>query len=101
MPHFEVGAMRAKTKAAKAIQPADETDRARIVDRPESNEWLTDSDVERIFQIRRGTLRYWRSVGKGPPYRRISDRRVIMSRRELEAWLDAGLVMPSDARRSS
>jgi hypothetical protein len=33
------------------------------------------------------TLQWWRQTGQGPPFIRISPRRVFYSRRALEQWL--------------
>jgi hypothetical protein len=59
-----------------------------------ATEWLTDADVEREYRVKRGTLRYRRSVRMPPEYYRIGKRTVRYTRRSREEWLASRLVRP-------
>lgn len=50
-------------------------------------ELLADADVERLYGIRAGTLRAWRSRGEGPPYIEVSRRMPRYRRQDLDDYL--------------
>lgn len=55
-------------------------------------QFLTDVDVERIYQIKRGTQRVWRQR-KLIPYVRLGGGRLIRYRRsDMDAWVAARAV---------
>lgn len=85
----------------RAPAPAAAVDLADMVAAEPAAEWLTDADVSRIYKIPRGTLRYYRSKGGGPPYRRLSPAVVRYLGSELEAWLDSKAVRPEQAAERS
>lgn len=58
-------------------------------------QWLTDDDIFAIYKIPKGTIRYYRHAGGGPPYRRLSPRVVRYLRSDVEAWLDSKAIRPA------
>lgn len=49
---------------------------------------LTSADAAAAIGIDPGTLRNWRSQGRGPAYVRISGNKILYRVADLEAWLD-------------
>lgn len=50
---------------------------------------LTSTDAAAAIGIDPGTLRNWRSQGRGPRYVRIGGNKVLYRVADLESWLDA------------
>lgn len=48
----------------------------------------TTREVSRILGVTLGTLRVWRSTGKGPSYVKFGDRVVRYPESKLEEWID-------------
>ncbi len=57
------------------------------VSETEAEDFLTETEVAARYrdQISPGTLRNWRSQGRGPPYLKVG-RQVLYPRNSLEAW---------------
>jgi excisionase family DNA binding protein len=51
------------------------------------DEYLTERQVAERLQVSEGTLRRWRSEGRGPPSLRLG-RLVRYLRRDLDAWAE-------------
>jgi hypothetical protein len=49
---------------------------------------LNEFEVENVTGTPVSTLRYWRVIHKGPPYRRIG-RRVVYPEKLLKSWIEA------------
>lgn len=61
-----------------------------------AHRWLTPAEVNERTGIPVGTLRNWRYLHKGPPFRSTGKRgSVRYPEDELEAWLSAPLVRPA------
>lgn len=55
--------------------------------------WLTAREAGEVARVAEKTLANWRSLGIGPPYRKLSagrGGRVRYSRHALQEWLHAG-----------
>lgn len=50
-----------------------------------SAEFLTDRETADLLRVTIRTMMRWRRSGNGPPYTRTG-RRLLYSRREIEAW---------------
>lgn len=58
-------------------------------------EALSDKEVEQLYGIKAGTLRNWRSQGRGPSF--VKDGKVILYRRkDLEAYMQGRRVRTYD-----
>jgi hypothetical protein len=51
-------------------------------------DWFDDHEVAAIFDIKVHTLRNWRSLGKGPRFRKIGQRTVRYHRADLLAFIE-------------
>ena len=51
------------------------------------DEFLTDAQLQRLLKVSWRTTQRWRTEGGGPPFVRISERRLIYSRRDVDEWL--------------
>jgi len=54
---------------------------------------INTTEVSQIYCIKTGTLRYWRSVGIGPPYYKIG-RAILYDILEFERFLQGKKVTP-------
>ena len=52
------------------------------------NELLTLADVNRLYPIPEGTLRYWRHCGTGPKSFKLG-RRIMYRKADVDAWIEA------------
>lgn len=67
----------------------------RALDALQRREALSDREVEQLYGIKAGTLRNWRSQGRGPSF--VKDGKVILYRRkDLEAYLQGRRVKTYD-----
>ena len=57
----------------------------------DDDQLLTPDEVSQLLSIKPGTLRQWRSQGRGPTYTHVG-RFVRYPRAELRAYLEAGRV---------
>jgi predicted DNA-binding transcriptional regulator AlpA len=52
---------------------------------------LTAQEVYELTHVNPGTLRYWRSIGRGPAWFRLGPRKIAYRRSDVERWLQAQL----------
>ena len=55
----------------------------------EQPEYMTTEEVAAMFRTSPNTVRYWKSVGKGPRGVKIG-RRVLYARTDVEQWAKTG-----------
>jgi hypothetical protein len=72
-------------------------DRENGVPSPDPNrsphsDWVDDRELARRTPIKRATWQKWRRTGDGPPYYKISGRRVLYKWREVNTWLGSDRV---------
>ena len=48
---------------------------------------LTAQEVHELTHVNQGTLRYWRSIGRGPAWFRLGPRQIAYRRSDVERWL--------------
>jgi predicted DNA-binding transcriptional regulator AlpA len=53
------------------------------------DEIMDTDEVAAFTKVKSGTLRYWRSIGEGPPWFRLGPRRIGYLRSDVERWLQA------------
>lgn len=53
----------------------------------QGDELLTTPAAGKFIATKPGTLQNWRSAGRGPAYVKLSPRRVLYRRSDLERWL--------------
>lgn len=62
--------------------------------------FITADETARLLNLKNaGTVRNWRSAGKGPPYVRLNGRLIVYKRDDVLAWLNARRVVPEDEAR--
>jgi hypothetical protein len=54
-----------------------------------SPEFLLTQELARQLRLSDRSLELWRRSGVGPPFLRISPKRVVYRREDVEAWLSA------------
>ncbi len=54
-----------------------------------ASEWLTDVEAAGLVNVSVASLRRWRQLRKGPPYRKLAGHLVRYKRVDLIAWLEA------------
>jgi len=59
---------------------------------------LSNDEAAAILQVSPGTLEVWRSLGKGPRYRKHG-RRVVYDDADLEAYSDSRIVETRDTAK--
>ncbi|GAB2749905.1 hypothetical protein GCM10027174_25480 [Salinifilum aidingensis] len=64
-------------------------------------QWYTTEELAKVLGIDGSTLRRWRTMAppQGPPFVQISDRVTMYHAEDVEQWLDARRVNPSEATR--
>ena len=50
--------------------------------------YLLPDEAALYLRVAPKTLTKWRSMGKGPPYRKVAGNRIRYVQRELEDWMD-------------
>ncbi|MGI5341036.1 helix-turn-helix transcriptional regulator [Streptomyces sp. CA-181903] len=57
---------------------------------PETHSWYSTVELARFLNVDASTLRRWRTARppQGPPFIRLSPRRVIYSTADVQQWLD-------------
>lgn len=62
-------------------------------------QWLTPRDVEREFNINRGTLANWRTakVRRGPRFHKLGLRKVAYRRADVEDWAGSRPILTMDS----
>lgn len=55
----------------------------------DDDEIMTTTDVATVLKVPAGTLKQWRSTGRGPRWFRLSERSVRYRRSDVDAWLAA------------
>lgn len=53
----------------------------------EGRTFITTAELAEWLRTSPATVRYWRSIGTGPPSYKVG-RRVIYDRAEVDAWID-------------
>lgn len=53
----------------------------------DTTEIIREGEVAELTGIARGTLAYWRGIGKGPRWAKLG-RRVVYRRADVERWVD-------------
>lgn len=56
---------------------------------------LTGAEAARILGVRPRQLEYWRSIGKGPKFRRLGTKTIRISRADLEEFIEAARTNPA------
>jgi hypothetical protein len=49
-------------------------------------QYLSTLTAAKILGLSRRTLEKWRSLGGGPPFLKLRDKRVVYVRQDLDAW---------------
>lgn len=58
---------------------------------------LTPKEAGELLRIAPGTLAYWRSIRRGPPYSKLGPRNVRYPKSGLIAYAEAGMRIPTRA----
>lgn len=74
---FSRGASSRSQHSVKAAQPSDLP-----------SETLSSREAAALLQVREQTLRRWRMEGKGPPWAKVGEHRVVYRRADLTHWLE-------------
>lgn len=61
--------------------------------------WLTTAELAELLGIDSSSLRRWRTAQppQGPPFVKLSSRRTIYSRHDVETWLASQRIDPGSA----
>jgi predicted DNA-binding transcriptional regulator AlpA len=65
--------------------------------RKQSDEFLSEGELERMGIASRRTLQGWRLLGRGPRYYKLSNGLVRYRWSDIETWLAARAVTPSES----
>lgn len=83
-----------RTGKIAPAEPATATAPPRGATPSSPGEWLTADDVGTLLRVSPATLRSWRGSGKGPPFHRLTGKKLLYERGEVEAWLAERIVRP-------
>lgn len=57
---------------------------------------ISGKEVEKLYSISNRTLQTMRQNGEGPPYVKLSSRKIVYKVDDLEAWIDSRRMITVD-----
>ena len=64
-------------------------------DSASSPDFASEAELANLVNVKVAVLCNWRSAGRGPPYVKLSGRRVVYPRKQLERWIQEQTVVPT------